>query len=58
MRLTAALPMLVLMLVPPLAACGPAAEAPGPPTAGEESAVADAEAMLAERPAPDEAKAD
>ena len=37
----------------PLAACDSAGEAPGAPTAGEASALADAEAMLAERAPPE-----
>lgn len=46
MRFCAALVVLAL------AGCNSAADAPGPPTQGEASALADAEAMLAEREPP------
>ena len=46
MRLCAALCLLAL------AGCNSAADAPGPPTQGEASALADAEAMRAEREPP------
>ena len=45
--------LIIALCALPLAACDPADEAPGAPSAGEASALADAEAMLAERTPPE-----